>query len=262
MDLHCTFLTLQLEGLWVSYRITSLSETDLYVTIPKFSVLDVRPDIKPEMRLMLGSSTDVSKHVSTGNTPFFLNKGSFRKNESEASLRGDLPISTMFLMDYRWRKSSQSFVIRVQQPRVLVVPDFLLAVTEFFVPALGTITGREETMDPKNDPLCRNSSIVLSEPSYKQTDDVVHLSPSRQLVVNCSNIDEYTYDGCGKTICLSEEADIKESYLMGSQPIIIIGRGKKLRFVNVKIEVLRLLVTLQYKFVVVSFFMMWNRNML
>ncbi|PON64877.1 Phosphatidylinositol-4, 5-bisphosphate phosphodiesterase gamma [Parasponia andersonii] len=225
-----------LEGLWVSYRMTSLSETDLYVTIPKFSVLDIRPDTKPEMRLMLGSSTDVSKQVSAGNMPFSPNKGSFRKTESEAGLHVDLPTSTMFLMDYRWRKLSQSFVVRVQQPRVLVVPDFLLAVTEFFVPALGTITGREETMDPKNDPLCRNSSIVLSEPSYKQREDVVHLSPSRQLVANFSNIDEYTYDGCGKIICLSEEPDFKESYWARSHPIIIIGRGKKLRFVNVKIE--------------------------
>ncbi|KAL5541456.1 hypothetical protein UlMin_009166 [Ulmus minor] len=225
-----------LEGLWVSYRMTSLSETDLYITIPKFSVLDVRPDTKPEMRLMLGSSTDASKQVSAGNSPFSLNKGSFRKTESEAGLHGDLPISTMFLMDYRWRKSSESFVVRIQQPRVLVVPDFLLAVSEFFVPALGTITGREETMDPKNDPVGRSSSIVLSAPIYKQTEDVVHLSPSRQLVADCSAVDEFTYDGCGMTICLSEETDVKESHWVRSQPIIIIGCGKRLRFVNVKIE--------------------------
>lgn len=212
---------------------TSLSETDLYITIPKFSVLDVRPDTKPEMRLMLGSSMDDFKQVS--NMPFFLNKGSFRRTEFEAAHSADLPISTMFLMDYRWRKSSQSFVVRVQQPRVLVVPDFLLAVTEFFVPALGAMTGREETMDPKNDPLCRSSSIVLSEPVYKQREDVIHLSPSRQLVADCPSIDEYAYDGCGKTICLTEEAD--KSHWGKFQPIIIIGRGKKLRFVNVKIEV-------------------------
>lgn len=217
---------------------TSFSETDLYITIPKFSVLDVRPDTKPEMCLMLGSSTDVSKQVS--NTTFSLNKGSFGRTESAAAHYADLPISTMFLMDYRWRKSSQSFVVRVQQPRVLVVPDFLLAVTEFFVPALGEITGREEIADPKNDPLCRYSGIVLSEPVYKQREDVIHLSPSRQLVANCPSIDEYTYDGCGKTICLTEEADVKESHWARSQPIIVIGRGKTLRFVNVKIEVIEL----------------------
>lgn len=237
----CFPSTLQLERLWVSCRMTSSSETDLYVTIPKFSVLDIRPDTKPEMRLMLGSSTDASRQVSTGNLPFFLNKGSFRRTESEDGFHVDLPISTMFLMDYRWRKSSQSFVVRIQQPRVLVVPDFLLAVTEFFVPALGTITGREETMNPRNDPVTRNSCIILSEPIYKQREEVVHLSPSRQLVADISGIDEYTYDGCGKTICLSEETDAKEFEWMRLRPIIVIGRGKRLRFVNVKIEVLTLL---------------------
>lgn len=215
---------------------TSLSEMDLYVTIPKFSILDARPNTKPEMRLMLGSSTEVPKQISTGDVPFLPNNGSSRKTEYDGGDHRDFPVSTMFLMDYRWRRSSQSFVVRIQQPRVLVVPDFLLAVTEFFVPALGTITGREESMDPKNDPACRNNSIVLSEPVYYQTDDVVHLCPSRQLVANCSSLDEYVYDGCGKTICLSEEADAKD--LARSQPIIIIGPKKRLRFLNVKIEVL------------------------
>lgn len=225
-----------LEGLWVSYRMTSFSETDLYVTIPKFSILDIRPDIKPEMRLMLGSSSDASKHASSGNLSFFSNKGSFRRTNSEAGIEIDVPTSTMFLMDYRWRMSSQSFVVRVQQPRVLVVPDFLLAVGEFFVPALGAITGRDETMDPTNDPISRKSSIVLSEPIYKQNEDVVHLSPSRQLVADSLGIDEYIYDGCGKIICLNGKADVKEFHSSRYRPIIIIGRGKRLRFVNVKIE--------------------------
>lgn len=216
---------------------TSFSETDLYVTIPKFSILDIRPDIKPEMRLMLGSSTDASKQASPGNFPFFSNKGSFRRTSSEACVDIDVPISTMFLMDYRWRVSSQSFVVRVQQPRVLVVPDFLLAVGEFFVPALGTITGRDETMDPTNDPISRKNSIVLSEAIYKQSEDVVHLSPSSQLVADSLGIDEYIYDGCGKIICLSEKTDVKEFHSFRYRPIIIIGRGKRLRFVNVKIEV-------------------------
>ncbi|KAL1372338.1 hypothetical protein AAHE18_01G196400 [Arachis hypogaea] len=225
-----------IEGLWVNYRMTSLSETDLFVTIPKFSILDVRPDTKPEMRLMLGSSTDASKQSVTGKVPFALNTGSFRRTISDTGVDVDMPISTMFLMDCRWRTSSQSFVIRVQQPRVLVVPDFLLAVAEFFVPALGALTGREETMDPKNDPISRNNSIVLMESIYKQKEDVVYLSPSKQLVVDHVGVDEYIYDGCGKVICLSVETDTKEARTVRFRPIIVIGHGKKLRFVNVKIE--------------------------
>ncbi|KAI4335042.1 hypothetical protein L6164_013726 [Bauhinia variegata] len=224
-----------LEGLWVFYRMTSMSEADLYVTIPKFSILDVRPHTKPEMRLMLGSSTDAPKQAVTGKVPLSF-RTSFRRTSSVDRIDIDMPISTMFLMDYRWRMSSQSFVVRVQQPRVLVVPDFLLAVAEFFVPALGALTGREETMDPKNDPISKNNSIVLREPVYKQTDDVIHLSPSKQLVADCVGIDEYTYDGCGNVICLDVETDSKEQRSMRFQPIIFIGRGKRLRFVNVKIE--------------------------
>ncbi|KAM7278379.1 hypothetical protein ACFE04_005513 [Oxalis oulophora] len=224
-----------MEGLWVKYRMTSLSETDLYVTIPKFSVIDIRPNTKPEMRLMLGSSTDASKQASSGN-PSFLNKGSFRRAKFEMGPEVDGSNSTMFLMDCRWRVSSLSFVLRVQQPRVLVVPDFVLAVGEFFVPALGAITGRGDSMDPRNDPITRNNCIVLSEPTLKQSEDVVQLSPSRQLIADAMGVDEYTYDGCGKVICLSEKTDSKELRPLRFQPIIIIGCGKRLRFVNVRIE--------------------------
>lgn len=197
---------------------TSLSEADLYITIPKVSILDNRPGTRPEMRLMLGSCTDLTKHMPPETIV-------------------DIPISTMFVMDCRWRSSSQSFVLRVQQPRILVVPDFLLAVCEFFVPALGTITGREEMMDPQNDPIGKNRNIILFSLHHKQIEDVVHLSPSRQLVADAAGFDDYTYDGCGKTIILSDKVEDKEIPSSRIQPIIIIGRGKRLRFVNVKIEV-------------------------
>ncbi|OVA16691.1 Peroxin/Ferlin domain [Macleaya cordata] len=236
IDEESPLAQIALEGLWVSYRMTSMSETDLYVTIPIFSVIDIRPDTRPEMRLMLGSSSDISKQDSTGNFPIgFSNVDSMRKN-LEAPPGLDIPISTMLLMDYRFRASSQSYVVRLQQPRVLVVLDFLLAVGEFFVPSLGAITGREETLDPKNDPITRNNNIVLNSPVYKQRDDVVHLSPNRQLIADVLGVDEYTYDGCGQTIFLSEGADLKETSTSRFHPIIVIGRGKRLRFVNVKIK--------------------------
>ncbi|XP_077211040.1 calcium-dependent lipid-binding family protein isoform X2 [Tasmannia lanceolata] len=240
VDEESPLAQIALEGLWVSYRTTSLSEKDLYVTIPKFSVLDIRPGTKTEMRLMLGSSSDVSKQGnisdSTGNFPTPLSDGvTLRKSLKDAGDM-DVPKLTMLLMDYRVRSSSQSFVVRVQQPRVLVVLDFLLAVGEFFVPALGTLTGREELSDPMNDPIVRNDNIVLSTSIYKQRDSLMHLSLNRQLIVDAVGIDEFTYDGCGGTISLSEEIDLKEISASRVQPIIIIGRGKKLRFKNVKIE--------------------------
>ncbi|KAL7618287.1 hypothetical protein Lser_V15G01600 [Lactuca serriola] len=224
-----------LEGLWLSYRMTSFSEMDLYITLPRFSILDVRPDTRPEMRLMLGTSTDVLKPAST--------KGGFVRCETMTT-NVDVPHSTMVLMDLRMRAASQLLVVRIQLPRVLVVPDFLLAVGEFFVPALGAITGKEEVMDPKNDPISKNNPIVLSSTMYKQTEDEITLTPNRQLVVDAAGIDEYTYDGCGKTIILNEDLDQSQSSEF--RPIIIIGRGKKLRFANVKIKNARLLTDYTY----------------
>lgn len=207
---------------------TSFSEMDLYITIPRFSILDVRPDTRPEMRLMLGTSTDVLKQAST--------KGGLVRAITMSNV--DAPHSTMLLMDLRWRSSSQLFVVRIQLPRVLVVPDFLLAVGEFFVPSLGAITGKEEVMDPKNDPISTTNTIVLSGALYKQAEDEVHLSPNRKLVVDAAGVDDYTYDGCGKTIILND--DIEHSQSSEFRPIIVIGRGKRLRFINVKIKVMAL----------------------
>ncbi|XP_024982723.1 uncharacterized protein LOC112519038 isoform X5 [Cynara cardunculus var. scolymus] len=217
------------EGMWASYRMTSFSEIDLYVTIPRFSILDLRPDTRPEMRLMLGTSTDVLKQAYNKQS---YNKAGFVRAETMSHV--DVPHSTMLLMDLRWRSSSQLFVVRIQLPRVLVVPDFLLAVGEFFVPALGAITGKEEVMDPKNDPISKANTLVLSGSLYKQTEDKVNLSPNRQLVVDAAGVDDYTYDGCGKTIILNEDPEQLQSSEF--RPIIIVGRGKRLRFVNVTIK--------------------------
>ena len=93
------------------------------------------------------------------------------------------------------------------------------------------------SLDPKNDPISKNNSIVLSGSIHRQSEDVIVLSPSRQLVADALGVDDYTYDGCGNTIRLVEETDGKGPHSGRSQPIIVIGRSKRLRFVNVKIEV-------------------------
>ncbi|XP_074301933.1 uncharacterized protein LOC141633346 isoform X1 [Silene latifolia] len=236
MQDESTLAHISLEGLWVSYRMTSLAEADLYVTIPKFSVVDVRPDTKPEMRLMLGTSCDLGKQASpSGSNPSSVSSNLTRAY-SGVSCASDTPMSTMVLLDYRWRATSQSSVVRLQQPRVLVVPDFLIAVAEFFVPSLGAITGRDELMDPNNDPIRKSNNIILHSAVHTQQEEVIQLSPSRQLIVDVAGINDYLYDGCGRTICLKEDTDFKENQSSGVQPIIIIGRGKRLRFVNVKIE--------------------------
>ena len=205
----------------MSYRTTSMLEMDLYLSILKFSIHDIRPDTKSEMRRMLGSYSETANLCA-----------------EDSSTDAGVSNLTMLILDYRWRSSFQSFVIRIQQPRILVVLDFLLPVVEYFVPSLGTITGREESLDPKNDPLMRADDIILSDYVFLQRENFIQLSPVRQLIVDGCGIDEFIYDGCGGTISLCEEFDKKGQVYSGI--IIIIGRGKRLRFKNVKIEVLNM----------------------
>uniref|UniRef100_A0A0E0JZW8 C2 domain-containing protein n=1 Tax=Oryza punctata TaxID=4537 RepID=A0A0E0JZW8_ORYPU len=113
----------------------------------------------------------------------------------------------MVILDYRWRSSFQSFVIRIQQPCVLVVLDFLVPVVEM-------------------------TSYFVS--LFSSRENFIQLSPGRQLIVDGCDIDDFTYDGCGGTISLCDEYDKKGQLYSGT--IIILGRGKKLRFKNVKIE--------------------------
>ncbi|KAJ3675683.1 hypothetical protein LUZ60_004725 [Juncus effusus] len=225
-DAESPLAQIALEGIWVSYRTTSLLEMDLFISIPKFSILDIRPDTKPEMRLMLGSHSETSNPNPNPNNPDEMSHDTALTNQCNL---------TMLIMDFRWRSTFQSFVIRIQQPRVLVMLDFLLEVVEYFVPSLGAITGREEASNPKNDPLTHSDDIIIQEPVYYQRENIVHLSPAKQLIVDGVGVDEFVYDGCGGVLSLSDEFDKRGQVCYGGT-IIMIGAGKRLRFKNVKIE--------------------------
>eukprot|EP01018_Ginkgo_biloba_P025446 Gb_15429 [translate_table: standard] len=245
IDRECPLARMDLQGLWVAYRTTSVSEMDLYVSLPKLSILDLRPSTKPEMRLMLGSMADVEKNGIRNNcgtsidqwmpSDSLMHDGLTKMDPWEPN-KSDVPKLTMFVMDWRLKPDSQAFVVRMQQPRLLVVLDFLLAVGEYFVPALGSITGREEAMDAQNDPIIMNDHIRLNTPLYRQEEDMVFLSPDRQLIADAYHVEEFTYDGCGNTICLIEPDDIRQNSCAGFQPLIIVGYGKKLHFKNVRIK--------------------------
>ncbi|XP_059076567.1 uncharacterized protein LOC131042467 isoform X2 [Cryptomeria japonica] len=222
IDRESPLARMDLQGLWVAYRTSSISEIDLYVTLPTLSVMDLRPSTKPEMRLMLGSMADVEKNEI--------------HNDSGLPTEYEIPKLTMLVMDWRVKPDSQALVVRIQQPRLLVVLDFLLAVGEYFVPSLGAITGREEAMYVENDPVTRCDHIRLNSSLHEQKEDVVFLSPDRQLIADAYDVDEFTYDGCGKTICLIEKNHLKGNSCLSFRPFIIVGYGKKLCFKNVKIE--------------------------
>jgi vacuolar protein sorting-associated protein 13A/C len=113
-----------------------------------------------------------------------------------------------------------------------VVVDFLLAVAVYFVPSLGDVTGRNDSESSETDELLVDNHLRLSTRIYEQEDEMVILSSDRQLVADAYDIDDYIYDGCGKTLCLNVKDDGYDSW----EPLIIIGWRKRLHFKNVYIK--------------------------
>lgn len=198
---------------------------DVLITLSKLSVLDQRFDTRPEMRLMLGSMADVEKLGGPS--------GPIRVDVEDAT--DSSPQLTMLVLDLRFKPESQAIVIRLQRPRLLMVVDFLLAIGEFFVPSLGNAALESDPENPQNDAEVVDDHIRLATSLYQQEDDTIVLSCERQLIVEAYDVDEFIYDGCGKTLLL----DVKDTDIGPAswEPFIVIGCGKKLQFKNVRIEV-------------------------
>ncbi|MCO5593425.1 hypothetical protein L7F22_047439 [Adiantum nelumboides] len=210
---------IEIQGLWLNYRSTSLQEITVLLTLPRFCILDLRPSTKPEMRLMLGSMADT--------------EGSTLSNVPQDTVMSPRP--PMLVMDAKLKQDSQAFIVRIQRPRLLVVLDFLLSVGEFFVPSLAAVTSKEENMDSCNDPLTSQEHLRLVTAYFKQEMELMTLSSNRRLIVDYAGIDVFTYDGCGNTLAL----DISEknvSLPSVGEPLIVIGAGKKLIFKNITIK--------------------------
>ena len=214
--------SLQIQKFWLSYCSSSTNSMDVLITLSKLSVLDQRFDTRPEMRLMLGSMADVEK------------LGPIRVNMEDAT--DSSPQLTMLVLVLRFKPESQAIVIRLQRPRLLVVVDFLLAIGQFFVPSLGNAALESDPENPQNDAEVVDDHIRLATSLYQQEDDTVVLSSGRQLIVEAYDVDEFIYDGCGKTLILDAKDD--EIGPVFWEPFIVIGCGKKLRFKNVRIEVI------------------------
>ncbi|KAL3679175.1 hypothetical protein R1sor_022131 [Riccia sorocarpa] len=224
---------LEIQNFWLSYCTTTAQEMDIYVTLPRLSVVDLRADTKPEMRLMLGSMSDVDRLSASDVRVTDIGGDGSRSMQSQ---NPESPELTMLVMDMRYKRDSQTVVIRVQRPRLLVVVDFLLAVGEFFVPSLASITGRDEAMDVSNDPVILHDYIRLTDRFYTQVEDTVVLSAERQLVADAHDVDEFVYDGDGKTLFLDISEDIRSSSGVDQDPLIFVGRFKHLRFTNIRIK--------------------------
>lgn len=222
-----TGFSLQIRKFWLSYCNSSANNMDILITLSKLSVLDQRWDTRPEMRLMLGSMADVEK-LGVPQAP---GRPIVTDDQSEESS----PQLTMLVLDLRFKPDSQAVVLRVQRPRLLVVVDFLLAVGEFFVPSLGDVTGRSDLDNSQNDTVAVDDHIRLTTSLHLQEEETVVLSAQKQLIVEAHDVDEFVYDGCGKTLCLNVKDD--ENGPSCWEPLIFIGWRKKLRFKNIHIKV-------------------------
>ncbi|KAJ7520814.1 hypothetical protein O6H91_19G024000 [Diphasiastrum complanatum] len=220
-DRDLSLARVQIQGLWLGYRNTSTDEMDLYITVPKLSIFDERAGTKPEMQLMLGSVTDVENCVSENTA------------EVQTSIQSDSDVNlTMLVMDLRMKPDSQAFVIRIQRPRLLVVVDFILSVAQFFVPSLSTLTG-QDSANIRKDPIVACDYIRLTASDYQQKENVVTLSSDCQLIADAHDVDEFIYDGCGSSLYLNLKDYVPYSI---SQPLIVVGCGKNLRFKNIHIK--------------------------
>ncbi|XP_024542530.1 uncharacterized protein LOC9648284 isoform X1 [Selaginella moellendorffii] len=201
----------EVHSFWLGYRFASTLETDIYVTLPKLSVVDLRPGTNAEMRMMFGSIPDVEKDGQPGES----------EHKSVTRL-------TMLVMDLRMKPHAQTIVIRMQRPRLLVVVDFLLEVSQFFVPSAVASTGDEE-----KDPLATAKHVRLVSSHYRQEEPMSIISPERQVIADAVHIQEFLYDGCDRVLELQVEDDYAGA---NAEPVIVVGHGKKLRFKNVKIK--------------------------
>ncbi|CAM6102066.1 unnamed protein product [Calypogeia fissa] len=233
VDRDSPLARLEIQRYWLSYSTTTAQEMDLYVTLPKLSVVDLRADTKPEMRLMLGSMSDVDIAGGSGVETPTTHRGPNGSRQSDGTT---CPQLTMLVMDMHTKPDSQAIMIRVQRPRLLVVVDFLVAIAEFFVPSLGSITGRDEAMDVSNDPITQQDHIRLQTVYYLQSEENVILSAGRQLVADAHDIDEFVYDGGGNSLFLDISEDDAGNAQLDLEPLIFIGCNKHLRFKNIHIK--------------------------
>lgn len=100
---------------------------------------------------------------------------------------------------------------------------------------MGKASSENDSEDSQNGRETLDEHIRLATPLHRQEEDTVVLSSERQLIAEAYDVDEFVYDGCGKTLLLDVKDD--EDGPAACEPFIVIGSGKKLRFKNIRIEV-------------------------
>nr|XP_043638921.1 uncharacterized protein LOC122610015 [Erigeron canadensis] len=231
MSLHygmardASLATLQVSGLWILYKANTVGDGLLSSTLKGFTVNDDREGTEEELRLAVRQPKSVRYNPEYE----IINE----ENEVvKADVKYDeiLGVPTMLILDAKFSQYMTSLSLCIQRPQLLVALDFLMAVAEFFVPTVRDMLSNDE--DEKSSYVV--DALVLDQPTFSQTDEVLTLSPQRPLVVDDEDFDHYTYDGRGGTLLLQD----REGHMITSTSIettIYIGSGKRLQFINVTI---------------------------
>ncbi|KAG0474798.1 hypothetical protein HPP92_014484 [Vanilla planifolia] len=136
----------------------------------------------------------------------------------------------MLILDATFKNSLTNISLCVQRPKLLVVLDFLLAISEFFVPSLRSVLSDEEEILPM--PL--SNAVIIDQQIYFQPSVVFSLSPLRPLLVDDAKFEHFIYDGKGGKLFL-QSRDGRNISMFNTEIIIHVGDGKRLQFKNVTI---------------------------
>lgn len=192
-------------------------------------MIDNREGTEEEFRLAVGKPENIIY------APQHLMKNDEARSMSDANIIGETdvkPVTTMLILDAKFGQSSTFVALSVQRPQLLVALDFLLAVVEFFVPAVGDLLSTDEDKDS----IHMVDAIILDQPSYHQPDAELSLYPYRPLIVDDERFNHFIYDGKGGVLYLKDRHGHSLSG-PSMEALIHIGSGKKLQFKNVVIKV-------------------------
>lgn len=225
-------LIVQASKVWLLYKSDSSGEGFLWSTLQSFTVTDEREGTKHEFRHAIGKHENISHfHLSYGD----ISNASFpdpviKQREEEYDFGA---ILTMLILDITFGKSMTSISLCVQRPHLLVALDFLLAITEFFVPTVRMLfsEGGDEEL------LHENDGIILDHPIFNQPLTEFSLSPNKPFIVDHENFNHYVYDGKGGSLILMDsQEEILSTH--STKTVFFIGNGKRLQFKNVYIKVI------------------------
>ncbi|VFQ66400.1 unnamed protein product [Cuscuta campestris] len=218
--------TLQVSGLWLLYKTNTAGEGFLSATLGDFSVVDDRDGIQEELKMAIRKPDTVGYKPSN-----YLRDGDNNHVVTTNDMEDMAPSPTMVILDGKFAECLTSVSLCIQRPQLLVTLDFLLAVTEFFVPTVRSMLSNDRDMSSSH----LKNALILDQPTYTQPCSELSLSPLNPLVADDERYDLFVYDGRGGILYLQDRLG---KYLSSPSPeaLIYVGSGKKLQFTNVTIK--------------------------